>query len=113
MLDVGCCRFIVGRRISAKGFKMGQHPTSDIQHPSYNPSVSEGTEAEPKAEPNPPETELRNEPTDITNKEVAAQPFEPESRSTEPQLPEDPGPVSDVEFDHHRALRNPKSDISW
>src|SRR6266404_7146300 len=39
----------------------GQHTTSDIQHPSYNPSASEGTEAEPKAEPNPPETELRNE----------------------------------------------------
>jgi hypothetical protein len=89
-------------------------PTPDTQHPSYNPSVSEGTGAEPKAEPNPPEAELRNEPTDVTNKGVAAQPFEPESRSTEPQLPEDiPGPVSDVEFDHHRAPRNPKSDISW
>src|SRR6266702_297115 len=85
----------------------GQHPTSDTQPQSYNPSVSEGIGAEPKAEPNPPEAELRNEPTDVTNKEVAAQPFEPESGSTEPQLPEDPGPVSDVEFDHHPG--SPKS----
>src|SRR5207302_1454991 len=76
----------------------GQHPTSDTQPQSYNPSVSEGIGAEPKAEPNPPTTELRNEPTDVTNKEVAAQPSEPESRSTEPQLPEDlGGPISDVE----------------
>src|SRR5216683_1681597 len=39
-----------------------QHPTSDTQQ-SYNPSVSEGSGAEPKAESDPP-AELRNEPTD-------------------------------------------------
>src|SRR5438132_1868143 len=41
----------------------GQHPTSDTQPQSYNPSVSEGSGAERKAE-------LRNEPTASTNKEV-------------------------------------------
>jgi hypothetical protein len=39
-----------------------QHPTSDTQPQSYNPSVSEGSEPEWKAEPDPP-AELRNEPT--------------------------------------------------
>ncbi len=45
----------------------GQHPTSDTQPQSYNPSVSEGSEAERKAE-------LRNEPTASTNKEVMDDP---------------------------------------
>jgi hypothetical protein len=65
----------------------GQHPTSDIQHPSYNPSVSEGTSEQPA--PPAAETELRNEPTVAANKEVVAQPSVPVSRNAEP-VPERP-----------------------
>src|ERR1700704_1468672 len=54
------------------------NPNEEPDQPApHNPSVSEGTEAEPKAEPNPPETERRNEPTDVTNDEFATQPFAP------------------------------------
>jgi len=68
------------------------NPNEDPDQPaeqSYSPSVSEGTEAEPKAEPNAPETELRNEPTVAANKEVVEQPSVPVFRNAEP-APEQP-----------------------
>ncbi len=53
----------------------GQHPTSDIQPQSYSPSVSEGAGAEPKVQSEPPEAELRNEPTAAATREVIDQPL--------------------------------------
>jgi len=69
----------------------GQQPTSDTQPLSYSPSVSEGAEAERKAEPDPP-AELRNEPTDAAINEVNSQAkpvahlFAPIFRTTEPPI---------------------------